>query len=73
MMSKEHVAQFGFLEYYWQKYTSRFWWYLRRNKIYRAKTGQDQSLDNVAPFDEYPECGLCGWDTVKEVLITISV
>lgn len=71
-MNKEHVAQFGVLEYHWQYYTSLFWWYLRRNKIYRASTRQDQQLDNVAPFDEYPKCGICGSDTSKEMLITIT-
>ncbi len=72
MVNSEHVAQFGVLEYYWQHYTSLFWWYLRRNKIYRATTRQDQQLDNVASFDEYPNCGLCGCDTVKDVFTTIS-
>ena len=36
------------------------------------ETAQDQMKDNIAPFDEYPPCDLCGSTSTTEKLITRS-
>lgn len=58
------------ITYYTKFFKAFFYKVLRRlGLIAHNKTMDDQNLDRIAPFDEYPSCELCGSLVNKEVLI----
>lgn len=66
VFNKKGIAEFGPLEYFCQWGRVIFWGILKKTGTYEPSSMEDQSVDRIADFDEFPYCSLCGSDKVAE-------